>query len=183
VAQVIICNYEQHTSPDVILLQAFRCDLPLFEKRCSLSPDTVCAHPENCRKAEISLRGYYHYQNHIYTFRPLPSPPTPIFEYVCSGCAQPVGRCREQCSTYAQELTSYTVYEWSLNQRDFIEKVIHKDLLSPRYHGYFSYKHWRDTQAGAKRKHRDWEKEQANKRRKTTPAQRVRTSSPLIEEL
>ena len=64
-------------------------------------------------------------------------------------------------------LGGFTPRAWDFIDRNFVEQVIHKDLLNPHLHGFFSYNNWRKEQTGCKRKHREWERKRMNKRQRT----------------
>ena len=138
-----------------IIRTALATDFPVFEPRCKLSPITLCEHPHQpCRKSQLSLVGYAVYNKHTgrHDFKPLLSDLSPIFDLTCSGCAALRGKCKEGCSTYAEELVGYKVCYWSGYTEGFREKVIDKDSLNPLFHGYFSYRLWREELAEIQKK-------------------------------
>jgi hypothetical protein len=166
-----LCYISNHTAqdidPDLILETAIKCDFPIYETRCPLSPRKICTH-EDCPKKQFCIVGYCKFVNGKPTYEPLPALPTPIHELVCKGCAEPRGRCEENCTTYAEEHTGYWAYRWNRKERQFKEERVPEEYYNPFYHGYFSYKSWRKEQVDAKRKHRDWDTEQKQKKQATS---------------
>src|SRR5258706_2037651 len=140
-----LLNYGSNLDFHTLFQHALITNFPFFETWCELSPMTVCAHPlQTCRKAHISLVGYAFYKpNRAHTFNPIPCRPEPIHDYVCNSCGVPKGRCREECSSFLEELTRYTVYQWDIRAQQFIERVVTVTEYNPLYHGYFSYHLWR----------------------------------------
>ncbi len=118
-----LLNYGSDLDFHALFQHTLITDFPFFETRCGLSPMTVCAHPNStCKKAHISLVGYAYYEpNRAHTFMPIPCRLEPIHDYVCNGCGVPKGRCREECSSFLEELTRYTVFQWDIHQQKIIK--------------------------------------------------------------
>ena len=192
---IFLINHSNTISGKQALIHAFTSDFPAFSYCCELSPNNICANPTLCPKVVLALTGYYEYNNtKDHHYNNLPQPPEPIFHPLCQGCGLRHSECKEGCKLFAEELWGYTVFAWDFIDRNFMEQVIHKDLLNPRLHGFFSYKNWRAEQTGRKRKHREWEHKRKNKRQRTEastsndaqrlspepPTPRVSSTSPKL---
>ena len=168
-------NYTSDLNFHALLRRALTCNFPFFETRCELSPQTICDHPHiSCRHAKIALIGYALYQEGTYTFEPLHEEPQPIFDFVCNGCAETRQHCTEGCRSFLEELVGYRVYYWDHRTRRFEDKVIGKNEYDPLFHGYFSYRLWKEEQKEIEAKRREKRKQQ--KDRSTESAQHSRWS-------
>jgi len=151
------------------LISAFTSDFPSFTYKCGETNDSsnLCSHPTTCSKATLSITSYYLYNGRKHLHLPHPSPPQPIFYQLCQGCTHRKGECTEGCRFFANKLWGYTVFSWDFQGKCFHKSVIEWEYYNLKKHSYFHYKTWRTQEAGAKQKHRDWERdtEQRKKRK------------------
>jgi hypothetical protein len=167
-----------------ILRSALALNFPFFEPCCELSPLTICEHPHTpCRKSKLSLIGFAKYINRTHKFEPLLADPEPIFAFVCKGCGVQQGQCKEECSTYTEEIIGYKVYTWDLNLQEFRITQVKRDDLDPLKHGYFSYKYWRKEldeirRARAERKKKRTQEESHELPERVTKRKKTSTKSP-----
>jgi hypothetical protein len=152
------------TNPESLIRVALQLDFPIYERHCPLSPNDLCTH-DVCPKALFCVIGFCKFVNKEPTFVPIPATPQPIHEFVCDGCGEDRGRCREGCSSFLEEHTGYWVFAWDRYSRSFKQERIPLDNYNPFHHGFFSYKSWRNTQVDAKWKHQDWEKAQSARKK------------------
>lgn len=112
---------------------ALTTDFPYYEPHCKISPGTVCSHPLTpCHKASLCQIGYtvYDKETKLHDFVGLLADPKPVVEFCCFRCGVKKEKCKEQCSSYIQELVGYKVWEWLVTKKQYHHITIEADQFN-----------------------------------------------------